>query len=485
MKELNRRTAQAPAPKPEKVLQFGGGNFLRAFVDWMLDVYNEHTQADLGVLLVTPIEQDNYTQWQEQQGLYHVLTRGLQQGQVKDEAHLVSSISRIIHLYPFWDDFLASAENPDTRFVVSNTTEAGIRYVETDQVTDTPPKEFPAKLTVWLYRRYTHFEGDPEKGCIFLPVELILKNGEMLRTCILQNADNWGLEEGFKAWINGANVFCNTLVDRIVPGVAPDARPHEWEKLGFKDTMLTQGEVFHFWAIEGPERVQQELPLNQVGLNVIFTKDLSPYRTRKVRILNGAHTSMVPVGYLYGIETVREAVEHEIMGQFVQRTLFEEIIPTLDLPDEELQQYARDVLDRFKNPFIKHQLISISLNSVSKFKTRVLPSLLEYQKRKNELPDCLVFALAALIHFYKGTRNGEEIPLKDDPTAIGVLQKEWAASEGTEAGIQKMAENILKWEYAWQQDLSQIPGLTEKLGDYLVQIEQQGMQAAVASLLII
>ncbi len=483
MQPLNRSTAKTSAAFPEKVLQFGGGNFLRAFVDWMIDVYNEQTGSDLGVLLVTPIERDNYKKWQEQEGLYHVLTRGFQNGKIVDESRLVSSISRILHLYPKWDEFLKSAENPDTRFVVSNTTEAGIRFSEKDQASDTPPNEFPAKLTLWLYRRYQHFNGNPEKGCIMIPVELILKNGEMLQKCMLQNIDNWGLEEGFKQWIINHNIFCNTLVDRIVPGVGRDVLSEEWEKLGYQDTAITEGEAFHFWVIEGPEIVQQELPLDKAGLHVIFTDDQTPYRTRKVRILNGAHTSMVPVGYLYGTETVRKTVEHEVMGKFVLKTIFEEIIPTLDLPDDELQQYAQDVLDRFKNPFIKHQLISIALNSISKFETRVLPSLLEYYNRKGKLPENLVFSMAALIRFYKGDYNGENIPLKDDPEAISFLSGLWQDCDGTSAALSTLAEKVLRWEYAWKKDLSTIPGFKEKLSRYLIDIEEKGIHQAVADIL--
>lgn len=476
MEKLNRKHTNSSQPFPERVLQFGGGNFLRAFVNWMLDVYNEKMNGDLGVLLVTPIEYDNYTNWQEQEGLYHVLTRGLQNGEIIDDTHLVSCISRIIHLYPQWSDFLKSAENPDTRYIISNTTEAGIRFSPEDKVNDTPPREFPAKLTLWLYHRYRHFQGSPGSGCIFLPVELILKNGEMLRECILQNADNWGLEDGFKNWINEANVFYNTLVDRIVPGISRDVLPEEWEKLGMEDTMMTQGEPFHLWVIEGPEAIREELPLDKAGLQVIFTDDLSPYRTRKVRILNGAHTSMVPVGYLSGIETVREALEDEVVGKFINQVIFDEIIPTLDLPDEELQQFANDVLDRFRNPFIRHQLISISLNSVSKFKTRVLPSILEFVNRRGSLPQNLVFSMAALVRFYKGELNGKEIPLNDDPEALSYLRELWDNWDGSKAGMTALARQVAGWEYAWETNLDAITGFTDMLADQLWEIETNGVR---------
>jgi tagaturonate reductase len=483
MKPLTRQTANIQAPFPIKILQFGGGNFLRAFTDWMIDVYNEKTGSNLGVLVVATTGSKQYNEWQKQDGLYHVLTRAFQNGQIIDECRLVKSISRVLHLHTRWKEFLQTAENPDIRFIISNTTEAGIRFSPNDQKADTPPSEFPAKLTLWLYRRYQHFDGQSEAGCIFLPTELILNNGETLRECILQNADNWDLEEEFRQWVRKSNTFCNTLVDRIVPGIGKEALPEEWEKTGYADRMMTQGEAFHFWGIQGPQSIREVLPLNKAGLNVIYTDDLTPYRTRKVRILNGAHTSMVPVGYLYGIETVREAVEHEVMGQFVHKALFEEIIPTLDLPDDELQQFAGDVLDRFKNPFIRHQLISIALNSISKFETRVLPSILEYKTRKGELPPCIVFSLAALIRFYKGSYDGKDIPLKDDEQAISFLRGLWDQCDGSEKALSELAEKVLKWEYAWKQDLSQIAGFQEQLTNYLVKIESEGMQRAVAEIL--
>ncbi|GAB5555304.1 MAG: tagaturonate reductase [Saprospiraceae bacterium] len=483
MQKLNRRSAKVSKPYPEKVLQFGGGNFLRAFVDWMMDVYNDQTDAELGILVATSTERAAYHAWQNQEGLYHVITRGYQDGNIVDGVHLVKSVSRILNLTVDWEAFLASAENPDLRFIISNTTEAGIQFNSKDQQADQPPFAFPAKLTLWLYHRYQYFEGNPNLGCIFLPTELILENGAILRKCILQNIKNWNLEAGFRSWIEDHNTFCNTLVDRIVPGVAKEALSTEQQQIGFQDALITQGEAFHFWAIQGPGFVQKELPLDKAGLQVIFTNDLTPYRTQKVRILNGAHTSMVPVGYLYGIKTVREAVEDKVLGAFIAQVIFKEIIPTLDLPETELNQYANSILDRFKNPFIEHQLISISLNSISKFKTRVLPSMIEFHARKGQFPDGLVFAMAALIHFYRGNWNGEKISLKDAPQVTDFLQSLWGNYKGTKASMRELALQVLAWDNAWEIDLSVYEGLQEKLSTYLMDIEQRGIGKAISGVL--
>ena len=467
MQWLNRTSAKAGPAFPEQVLQFGGGNFLRAFADWIIDEYNHQTSSDLGIVVATSSKRPVYETWQKQEGLYHILTRGFQNGKVIDQVHLVKSISSVINLVDDWKVFLTSAENPKMRFIISNTTEAGIEFNPNDQKTAAPPGAFPAKLTLWLYRRYQYFQGDAAAGCILLPTELIINNGEILRECILQYIDHWLLEAEFKNWIEVHNTFCNTLVDRIVPGIGKDMLPEVQEKLGFADALLTQGEPFHFWAIEAPESVQKLLPLDQIGLDVIFTNDLNPFRTRKVRILNGAHTSMVPVGYLYGIETVREAVEDPVVGAFIQQVIFKEIIPSLDLPEDELISYSNSILDRFRNPFIKHQLISISLNAISKFKTRVLPSILEFYKKKGHFPSGLVFSMAATIHFYKGEKDGATIPLNDDAANIQFLKDCWADFAGTEAGMVKLAKSVLSWEAAWGEDLSGYDGFQELLVDYL------------------
>ena len=482
MQKLNRNTANQPSPYPVKILQFGGGNFLRGFVDWIIEEYNNKTNSNLGVLVVKPTERGDYKTWRQQDGLFHVLTKGIKAGKLVNEHQLIKCVSRIIHPYKEWNIYLKAAENKEIKYIISNTTEMGIRFAATDKISDAPPQEFPAKLTLWLHHRFQYFHGAMAAGCVLFPTELLIDNGITLKNVVLQYADHWGLGNTFKDWINHANTFCNTLVDRIIPGVSKEALPKAYQQIGFEDKMLTQGEPYHFWAIEAPLSVRAALPLDKIGLNIVYTDDLSPFRTIKVRILNGAHTSMVPVGYLYGIDTVRAAVDHPIMGQYIQQVIFEEIIPSLDLPKEQLHQFANDVLDRFKNPFIKHQLISIALNSTSKFKTRILPSILAYHQKMGQLPKRLVFALAAIIHFYKGENNGQPIPLKDDAKAIAYLQGLWQECDGSAAAFATLAKKVLQWEQNWGQDLSLIDGFEEALSRCLIRIEELGVEEAVAGL---
>ena len=483
MQKLNRTTAQISSPYPIRILQFGGGNFLRGFVDWIVEVYNKKNNSAWGVLVIKPTEKGDYDQWKEQDGLFHVLTRGIKHGQLLEEQTLVKCISQIIHPYKEWTAFLQSAENVGIKYIISNTTESGIHFSESDRFEDKPPHEFPAKLSLWLYHRFRHFRGASEAACVFIPTELINQNGSALKKTILQFASHWQLEDSFKEWIIEHNIFCNTLVDRIVPGVARESLPEVWNQIGFEDQMVTQGEPYHFWAIEAPPSVRVDFPIDKIGLNIVYTDDLSPFRTIKVRILNGAHTSMVPVGYLYGIETVRAAVCHPILGKYIQKVIFEEIIPGLDMPEAQLHQFAGEVLDRFKNPFILHQLISIALNSTSKFTTRLLPSILSFYQKRGKLPKYLVFSMAAMIHFYRGKRNGEMIPLKDDPSVIAFLQQLWAQCDGTDTGFANLAENVLKWEKNWRQDLTAIEGFQEELQRHLIQIDSFGMEAAVRRLI--
>ena len=381
--------------RPEKVIQFGEGGFLRGFVDWMLQKMNNNGSFNGSVVVVQPIENGMCDMLSAQNCVYTHLIRGVEG--VEEEK--IDVISRCVKPYDDFKAYLALAKNPDFRFVVSNTTESGIEFSDTDKFDDVPPKTFPAKLTRLLYERF----AAKLPGFIFLPCELIDKNGDALKKCILSYARLWSLGRDFEKFINEENVFTNTLVDRINTGFPKD----EENPLKESDKMLNTSEFFHLWVIETGFDIEKELPFASANLNVIVTPDkLEMYRTRKVRILNGAHTSLVPYALLSGFDTVRSCVLDEKMRAHIENCVFNEIIPTLDLPRDELVAYAKGVIERFENPYIKHYLSSIALNSVSKFKVRVLPSILEYIKRYGQTPKTLVFSLAKLIEFYKvGTPN--------------------------------------------------------------------------------
>lgn len=379
--------------RTEKIIQFGEGGFLRGFVDWILQITNEKTDFDASVVVVQPIKEGLSDKLAAQDCVYTHIARGMKEGVPTVDKKIIDVISRTIKPYDDYNAYLKLAENPDFRFVFSNTTESGITYASEDKLNDAPPKSFPAKVTQLLYKRFSLGLD----GFIFMPCELIEKNGETLKKIILRYADLWNLGDSFKAWVNEKNIFCNTLVDRIVTGYPKD----EEIDLGYEDNMLNTSELFHLWVIEAPKSVLEEIPFDKTGLNIIITDNLDMYRTRKVRILNGAHTSMIPYAMLEGVETVKDCMEDNKMSEFVHKCVFDEIIPTLDLPKEELIDYAEKVFERFNNPFIRHFCSSISLNSVSKFRVRVLPSLLEYIKRTGNMPENLILSLAKLIEFYK------------------------------------------------------------------------------------
>lgn len=480
------------AEMPERIIQFGEGNFLRAFVDWMVDEMNKQDLFNGKVVIVQPIEQGMIPVLNEQDGLYTLLLRGVQDGQVVEKKQIVTSVSRGINPYTHWKDFLNCASNPDLRFMVSNTTEAGIAYVKEPQPVDRCPVSFPSKVTAFLYERYKKFQGASDKGMIVIPCELIDRNGDQLKAIVLRYAEEWGLEENFKNWLESSCHFLNTLVDRIVTGYPKDEIQSITEKLGYEDKLMDTGEIFHLWVIEGDRKISEELPFTKAGLNVLWTDDMEPYRTRKVRILNGAHTMTVLAAYLYGKDTVKECVDDPIIGDYMNKGLFEEIIPTLDLPQEEKTQFAAAVHERFSNPFIRHMLLSISLNSVSKFKVRVLPSLLEYINRKNCLPRILTFSLAALIAFYRGTeikgdallgsRNKETYEIKDDKDVLEFFKNVWDAYE-RKADSAALVDEILSREDFWGQDLSKVPGLAGAVAGYLDSIVKDGMQKSIRSLM--
>ncbi|MBJ6368393.1 tagaturonate reductase [Snuella sedimenti] len=461
----------------ERIVQFGEGNFLRAFANWMVHEMNKTANFDAGVVIVQPIQQGLVKMLNDQDGLYTLYLNGIKNGLPVSEHQIIDCIQRGVNPYNDYADYLEIANNPDLRFVISNTTEAGITYNTNDKLTDSPPSSFPAKLTALLYKRYQTFGGASDKGMIIIPCELIDRNGDNLKRTILQYAKDWNLSADFVEWINYDNIFCNTLVDRIVPGYPREKIDNITAQLGYKDNLVVEGEQFHLWVIEGPETVKEEMPAEVCGLNIVFTDNMEPYRTRKVRILNGAHTSLVPVGYLYGIDKVRESIEDPVVGHYLKDVIFNEICPTLDLPQETLEKFANDVLDRFRNPYLEHALLSISLNSISKFKTRVLPSILEYVKRKETLPQGLLFSLAALIAFYKGESRGESIPLKDDQSALAFFKEQWSSGS-----ISSIVKATLSNTDFWEVDLTEIEGFEDTVGRYLNDIVNKGMKQALGDL---
>lgn len=479
MQVLNRKNAGLDANRPETIMQFGGGNFLRAFVDWMIDHLNKNTDFSGNVVIIKPTERGDYEELREQDGLFHVVLNGLEQGTLKQEQTLVDCVSRVIHPYREWDTYLELARSPSIRYIVSNTTEAGITFSDTDSLEDQPPGEFPAKLTRWLHHRYEHFNGDPAKGCVMLPCELIEQNGEVLKDCILQYADHWQLDPGFKSWIEAHNVFCNTLVDRIVSGYPKAEADDLQQELGYSDKLLVAGEYYHSWVIQGPDWLAGEMHFDQTDLGVKFVNDLTTYRIIKVRMLNGAHTAMVPVGYLSGMRSVREAMEEPHIGNYIRQLLQQEVMPTLDAPTRELREFAQAVTDRFLNPSIHHRLISIALNSTSKYRTRLLPSLLAFQEKEGNLPPRIVLALAALIVFYKGEWQEEKIPLQDDPERIRFFASLWA---GEERNVREISHAVLAREDWWDQDLNQVPGLTDLLARFIELICTKGMYKTLLQL---
>lgn len=430
----------------ETVIQFGEGNFLRGFIDSFLDTMKKKGFYDGKAVVIQPRAGGKCALLSAQDCKYNLYLRGIEKGEIKTEHSLIESVSRAIDPYKSYGDFISLADNEDFRFIVSNTTEAGIAFDESCRFSDKPALSFPGKLTQLLYRRYE--KG--LRGFILLPAELIDNNGDALRDCVLKYADLWKLGDGFKEWIITENTFANTLVDRIVTGY-PDGELSEKHP---DDKFLDTAEIFHLWVIEG--NFEDELPLKKAGFNVIWTDDAKPYKKTKVRILNGAHTSLVAGALLSGIETVGEAMKDEAASSFLNYCLHKEILPTIGENADNIS-FAESVLDRFRNPFIQHKWRSIVLNCVSKFSVRVLPTILEYKQQKGTYPKGLSMALAFLIRFYKQDEpvDAEEITVKMKNGSIGDI----------------LADTAL-----WQTDLSD---MTDIIREYYGKIEELGAKGAM------
>jgi len=466
----------------ERVIQFGEGNFLRAFIDWQLDLLNEHTGLDAGVVVVRPRNSKSRRSLNSQQGLYTTVIRGVNdEGKVVSDTRLIRSVNREIHPVDEFDAFLALARDPAMRFVFSNTTEAGIALDPRDTADSAPPASFPAKLTRLLLERWQHFSGAADKGWIILPCELIDDNGRALRELVLRLAHEWQLPEAFSQWITQHNTFCSTLVDRIVTGYPDDAPALEAE-LGYHDDYLVAGEVYYQLIIEGPQWVAEALHLDRLALNIRMVDDIAPFKARKVAILNGAHTAMVPVAFLTGLDTVGEAMDDPAIADFIDTTLRQEIIPTLAQSPDELNAFADAVLNRFRNPFIRHQLSAIALNGMTKFRTRLLPALLMQIKQQGRPSPRLSFALAALLAYYRGERDGNNYPLQDDEHWLQRFSTLWPQVTNQQITSEQLVREVLAEASHWGEDLSQLPGLVAAVSAQLEQIITTGMRAALAQI---
>ncbi|WP_040950303.1 tagaturonate reductase [Gorillibacterium massiliense] len=466
-KRLSREAFPDLPSYPERVIQFGEGNFMRAFIDWQLQQMNKQGLFGGSAVLVQPIAQGLIGMLAEQNNLYTVLLNGILNGDTVESSEIISSVSRVLNPYDDYAAFLALAEDDALEFITSNTTEAGIAYVPGDKPDDAPPSSFPAKLTVLLHRRYEL----GKKGFVIIPCELIDRNGEKLLEIVKRYAADWHLGDGFLRWLEEENTFCCSLVDRIVPGY-PRAQATELEdRLGYRDNLMVTAEPFLLWVIEGPEWLHDCLPLAKAGLDVVVTADMTRYRERKVHLLNGPHTAMVPLGLLAGLETVEEVMKDETFSPFIRKLENDELIPMLDLPEDELKSFADAVLERFCNPFIRHELSSIALNSIPKFKTRLLPILLRYASERGQLPPLITLSFSALLYSYRG----DKIPRQDGADVNALFDKAWANPE-------TFVETILKEESLWGSDLTSVPGLAAKLAAHIRELEEKGARSALQQL---
>ena len=468
---------------PEKVMQFGEGNFLRAFVDNFIDIANEKAGYNGKAVLVQPIAQGLTDLINRQEGLYTLYLRGSENGEKIDRKRVISAVSRCINPYGDWESVLALARSADLEIIVSNTTEAGIVHDTESTFDQEPPVSFPAKLTRVLYERYKA----GQKGIVMLSCELIDNNGKELLKCVNRYIDDWKLDGDFRRWVNEENIFCSTLVDRIVPGRIRD--PKEVEALaeanGYEDPLTDVGEVFGIWVIEGPEGLEDRLPFKKAGVPVIVVPDVTPYKKRKVRILNGAHTGFVLGAYLAGYDIVRDCMHDDVIRGYMNRMLYEEVIPTLPLDKKDLEEFARAVQDRFNNPFVNHELMSISLNSTSKWRARNMPTFLDYVQEKGALPPCLTTSFAAYIAFYSSDireltdsglicrrPKGNEYTVNDDRWVL-----EFYLAHRNDSP-EDLVHAVMTNTEMWGRDLTEVPGFEEAAVRILKQIRADGALAA-------
>jgi len=471
---------------PITILQIGEGNFLRGFFDWMLQQCRKQGLYDGSIAVTQPRAQGRakIEELASQDGLYTLVIRGLENGKSVERTDVISVFNKVFDPYSNWEQYLALAADPELKFVVSNTTEAGLVYRPESITEGEPIHSYPGKLTKLLYERFVYFDGAPERGLICLPCELLERNGDELRSCVLRYCEDWGYPDSFKQWIMEHNRFLNSLVDRIVTGYPDEATAEGWfQEWGYSDPLLTTAEPYHLWAIEGEPELDELLPLRKAGLNVHWVSDLKPFQQRKVRILNGAHTLMTPLGILYGLEHVRETMEHSELGPFIRRSVEDEIIPALPYSGEELAAYANDVYERFLNPYIRHRLSDIAMNSLSKFKTRLLPTMLHYTRNDDKLPNDILCGFAGLLRYYRVNKTeqgytgrtfaGKAYVVRDDGAALKRIAEIWSSFEQQSLTLQSAIGELLALDSIWGSDLNAAcPSLASAIANHITEMER-------------
>lgn len=478
MKDLNRTNYKTKGERPIKILQFGEGNFLRAFVDWILQNLNDSGVINADVAVVQPMPMGRVADLAKQDGLYTLCLEGIDKGEKVQSRQVIDVLRDFNNPFEDYEKFLSYGRSEDLEIIISNTTEAGIALDPSDTDLSKCPKSFPGKLLALLRARYEKFHGDMKHGLAIIPCELIDYNGRELKRVLVELAKINNMSAAFINWLTVANHFTSTLVDRIVPGYPKDNAAQICEETGYTDNNIVKGEIFHLWVLEKEPFVQSKLPADKSGLNVIFADDITPYKQRKVKILNGSHTAMVPVAYLSGIDTVRESVEDADVGKFVQSLVNDVIKPTIDLPKDEMDAFANSVIERFKNPFIRHELMSIALNSTTKFKTRLLPTYNDYRKKFGKSPKHILFSFASLCVFYKGKRGDEDIKLADDQKYLDFWKELWTKTDYTD-----IAKTALCQKDIWEQDLSADDDNAAVVAGYIESIVTNGERAALKAFL--
>lgn len=471
--KLNRELIGSQEKLPIKIVQFGGGNFMRGFTDYVIDKLNKEAGFNAGIVNVQPTPGGSVHKLEEQDNLYTLFSRGIKKREIIDTKQVISAIQKSINPYTNYDEFLALAKEEELEFIFSNTTETGIAYDESENNYAGPHKNFPAKLTVLLHERFKHFNGAADKGLRIIPCELIEDNAFALKEIILKYAQLWNLDSNFVQWIEQNNYFHNTLVDRIVPGYPKDDVQTYEDQLDYEDQMMVVSETFLLFVIQEAGNLNEKIPFDTIDEQILVVDDIQPYRLRKVRILNGGHTLMLAPAMLSGKETVKESIDDVFIGEFLSETIFNEVNPTLGLDETELKDFAEEVFDRFRNPFIKHYQASIALYFVSKFKVRILPSLLKYVEINQRLPLNLTFSLASLIRFYQGSFGEKALPINDEEAIVARFKEIWATED-----YEKVAELALSETTFWDTDLTKVNGLKDAVAKALWEIDHNDIETA-------